>query len=78
MLISGGKVYDANGEERRIDYNQQIVGKEKTWPKVCLVCGLFIILAPLVLFGFVKGGQAEIQTVTVLNTRTVTTFKFKE
>ena len=63
MTIYGGKVYDINGNEHKIDFNRQIVGEEKTWPKVMLGCGVFIILAPLALFGFVKGGQAEIHPV---------------
>lgn len=60
FVVAGGKAFDANNNEHNIDFNNVYTGEEKTWPKVCLGCGLFIILAPLVLFGFVKGGQAEI------------------
>lgn len=78
MVISGGKVFDVLGNEHRFDFNQQITGEEKTWPKVCLGCGLFIILAPIALFGFVKGGQAEIVPTANLDVRTVSPFSFKE
>ncbi len=78
MTISGGNVFDANNESHLIDFTQNYVGKEKTWPKVCLACGVFIILAPLALFGFVKGGQAEIQPNMVLQVRTVQEFDFVE
>ena len=76
ITISGGKVFDTNGEEHRVDFNQQINGEEKTWPKVCLGCGVFIILAPLALFGFVKGGQAEILPSTNIETRTTSSFNY--
>ena len=78
MLVSGGKVFDVNGDEHRFDFNRQFVGEEKTWPKVCLGCGLFIILAPIALFGFVKGGQAEVYSTSNLDVRTVSAFDFKE
>lgn len=78
MVISGGKVFDVNGDEHRFDFTKQIVGEEKTWPKVCLGCGLFIILAPVALFGFIKGGQAEIVPTANLDVRTVSPFSFKE
>lgn len=78
MTISGGNIFDANNESHLIDFTQNYVGKEKTWPKVCLVCGVFIILAPLALFGFVKGGQAEIQPNMILQVRTVQEFDFVE
>lgn len=76
IKLSGGKIFDAKGEEHRIDFNQQITGEEKTWPKVCLGCGVFIILAPLALFGFVKGGQAEITSNQTVDVKTTSTFKF--
>ena len=60
ITIAGGEVFDTNNQGHMVTINQVITGEEKTWPKVCLGCGIFIILAPLALFGFVKGGQAEI------------------
>ncbi len=77
MVISGGKVFDINGDEHRIDFNQQLTGDEKTWPKVCLACGVFIILAPIALFGLVKGGQAEINPINNIDSRITTTFNFQ-
>lgn len=77
MVVSGGKVFDTNGDEHRIDFNQQLTGDEKTWPKVCLACGIFIILAPIALFGFVKGGQAEINPAHNFDVRITTAFDFK-
>ena len=62
MTIYGGKVYDINGNEHKIDFNRQLVGEEKTWPKACLGVSIFF-LWPLALCGLVKGGQAEIHTI---------------
>jgi len=59
MVLYGGKVYDVQGKAHSYEFNRQIVGKEKTWPKVCLGVSIFL-LWPLALFAFVKGGQAEI------------------
>ena len=53
LYIVNGEVTDANGDSHLVEYNQKFMGDEKTWPKVCVGCGVFIILAPLVLFGFV-------------------------
>lgn len=63
ITIAGGEVFDTNNQGHMVTINQVITGEEKIWPKVCLCCGIFIILAPLALFGFVKGGQAEISPV---------------
>src|SRR5574344_570804 len=60
IYLVNGEVTDAKGNKHSIEYNQKITGEEQTWTKVCLGCGVFIILAPLALFGFVKGGQAKI------------------
>lgn len=76
MTIIGGNVYDTKGVAHRVDYSTQVVGEEKTWPKVMLGCGVFIILAPLALFGFVKGGQAEMFPSTVINTKLTSEFTF--
>ena len=63
ITVAGGEVFDTNNQGHMVTINQVITGEEKIWPKVCLCCGIFIILAPLALFGFVKGGQAEISPV---------------
>ena len=59
LVLYGGKVYDINGKAHSHEFSRQINGTEKTWPKVCLGVSIFF-LWPLALFGFVKGGQAEI------------------
>lgn len=76
ITITNGEVFDANGVGHYVNFSQGITGTEKTWPKVCLGCGLLIILAPLALFGFVKGGQAEIKTHVPFETRTSQEFDF--
>nr|QGT49838.1 hypothetical protein Melaina855_2250 [uncultured Candidatus Melainabacteria bacterium] len=76
ITITNGEVFDANGTGHYINFTQGITGIEKTWPKVCLGCGIFIILAPIALFGFVKGGQAEVKTHIPLETRTSQEFDF--
>jgi hypothetical protein len=76
MTISGGKVFDTKGVAHRVDYTSQLVGEEKTWPKVMLGCGIFIILAPLALFGFVKGGQAQMLPSTIIDTRLTSEFTY--
>lgn len=51
--------YIVYGDNRyMIDYTETINGKEKEWVKVTTSAG--IILFPLLLAGFIKGGQAEI------------------
>ena len=72
IIISGGKVFDINGEAHRFEFSQQVTGDEKTWPKVCLGAGL--ILLPLALFGFVKGGQAKLTPAQILDVRLTSDF----
>lgn len=76
ITISGGKVYDVKGDAHRVDYSVRVEGEEKTWPKVMLGCGVFIILAPLALFGFVKGGQAKLFPNNVIDATLMSEFKF--
>lgn len=71
-----GKVTDVKGEEHTIDYKRRIFGEDKLYPKFCLFCGVFIILAPLVLFGFVKGGQAKVYPSQIINVSIKNTFEF--
>ena len=61
MVLSGGKVSDINGNLHKVDFDRQITGEEKTWPKVLLSVSIFF-LWPLALCGFVKGGQAELNS----------------
>ena len=60
IFLINGAVYDKNGKERGIDFSRKFVGDERTWPKVLVGVGIFIW--PLLLFGFVKGGQAKVNT----------------
>ena len=78
LFLVNGQVYDVNGVMHGIDFNRKFVGEEKTWPKVCLGCGLLIILAPIALFGFVKGGQAKITTGQIIDVNLRNDFTFSE
>lgn len=76
LIISGGEVVDANNQAHLVDFSRSYIGEEKTWPKVCLGCGVFIILAPLALFGFVKGGQAEIRPNVTIDVKLLQNFGY--
>lgn len=76
IMLVNGEVIDAKGNKHSFEYNQKLTGEEKTWPKVCVGCGVFIILAPLVLFGFVKGGQAKVSPNKVIDVALRNEFKF--
>lgn len=66
MYLVNGEVVDASGNKRPIEYNQKIVGEEKTYPKVLLTTSIFFLF-PLALFGFVKGGQAKLSPGKVID-----------
>ena len=68
MVLCGGKVFDINGNEHKFEFNRQIVGEEKTWPKACLGVSIFF-LWPLALCGVVKGGQAELYPNPVIDVK---------
>ena len=76
LVIAGGEVFDANNNGHLVTFNRTLTGEEKTWPKVCLGCGIFIILAPIALFGFVKGGQAELNPKSTFEVSLSQEFKF--
>lgn len=59
IQLINGEAVDALGNKHSIEYNQKIIGDEKTYPKVLLATSIFFLF-PLALFGFVKGGQAKI------------------
>jgi len=71
--VNDGEVYDVNGSIHPINFVQNYSGEEKTYPKVLLTVSVFFLF-PLALFGFVKGGQAEITPVQTINTRLDETF----
>jgi len=76
VYLINGNVIDNNGNKHEIEYNAKITGTEKTWPKVCFGCGMFIILAPIALFGFVKGGQAKLMPHNIINVQVRNDFRY--
>lgn len=60
IMFANGTATDVNGKIHPVQFTYKVTGEEKTWPKVMLGCGVFIILAPLALFGFVRGGHGEL------------------
>lgn len=58
---------DTNGQEHTFTLNKKVKGKEREWVPVCMMCGLTVILAPLMFFGFVKGKSAILHEGSVLN-----------
>ena len=71
MLLINGTVQDVKGIPHPVEFTHKITGEEKTWPKVMGAISIFFLF-PLALFGFVKGGQAELLpnktiNVTLLN-----------
>lgn len=71
MLLINGTVQDIKGNPHPVEFTYKITGEEKTWPKVMGAISIFFLF-PLALFGFVKGGQAELLpnktiNVTLLN-----------
>lgn len=71
MLLINGTVQDVKGNPHPVEFTYKITGTEKTWPKVMGAISIFFLF-PLALFGFVKGGQAELLpnktiNVTLLN-----------
>ena len=60
IIVTRGKIYDANGQARRVEFTKEYVGKDTTWSVVVATLGLAtVILFPLGLFGFVRGKDAK-------------------
>lgn len=77
MEIVNGSVTDIHGEKHSIDFEQTIVGEEKNWPKACVGLGVItVVLIPLALFGFVRGGQAKISPSKVIEVSIRNNFEF--
>lgn len=74
ITITNGQVFDTAQNAHLIDFAQTYSGEEKTWSKVLLGCGL--ILLPLALFGFVKGGQAKIAPNITMPVRLIQDFDY--
>ena len=58
ILLFGATVYDNKGSKHSSEVYYKIAGNDKTYPKVLMTTGL--IIWPLLLFGFVRGGHAKI------------------
>ena len=74
LLVSNGYVYDTKGNKRKIMYSKKIEGKDKNWVKA--TCAAGIILWPLLLFGFVKGGEAKLMPKDEIFATTMTSFEY--
>lgn len=58
IIVTRGKVFDANGQAHRIEFTKEYAGKDTTWATVLASAGI-VILFPLALFAFVKGKDAK-------------------
>lgn len=58
---------DTNGQEHIFNLQKKVIGKDKDWVPVCMMCGLTVILAPLMFFGFVKGKSAILHEGSILD-----------
>ena len=76
ISLINGKVTDINGIQRNIEYTQRIEGQEKNYPKILLGVSIFMLF-PLALFGFVKGGEAELSQQIPINVRLNEDFKYE-
>ena len=74
MTIGNGYVYDTKGVKHKIVLTKKFEGKDKTWVKVTTAAGL--ILWPLLLFGFVKGGEAKLTPNIELTVNTSSAFTY--
>ena len=68
------KKYDTKGNKRKISFTKQIEGHDKNWVKG--TCAAGIILWPLLLFGFVKGGEAKLMPKDEIYATTMSTFEY--
>lgn len=66
IVIKKAYATDINGQKHPLRLNKKVKGKDKEWVPVCMMCGLTVILAPLMLFGFVKGKSAVIYEGSIL------------
>lgn len=67
---------DINGQEHIFSLDKKIEGENRDWVIACTACGVFIILAPLALFGFVKGKSAIISEDLIFNAYLDNSFTF--
>lgn len=74
ITLGNGYAYDVNGNKHKILLSHKIEGKDKNWVRVTCVCG--VLLWPLLLFGFVHGNEAKVNSGLELNTTTAGSFEF--
>lgn len=74
FTIGNGYVYDTKGGKHKVVLTQKFEGKDKTWVKATTAVGL--ILWPLLLFGFVRGGEAKLTPARELYVTTSSGFEF--
>ena len=74
LLVANGYAYDTKGNKRKISFTKQIEGHDKNWVKG--TCAAGIILLPLLLFGFVKGGEAKLMPKDEIYATTMSTFEY--
>lgn len=67
IVIKKAVATDTNGQEHIFNLQKKVVGKDKDWVPVCMMCGLTVILAPLMFFGFVKGKSAILHEGSILD-----------
>ena len=67
IVIKKAVATDTNGQEHIFNLQKKVVGKDKDWVPVCRMCGLTVILAPLMFFGFVKGKSAVLHEGSILD-----------
>lgn len=73
ILLINGTAQDVKGEDRDIEFDYDVKGIERSWPKAMM--GLGIILFPLLLFGFVHGGEAQLNSTQIINSKLINDFK---
>ena len=69
IAIKKAYATDINGQKHTFILNKKVKGKDKEWVPVCIMCGVTIILAPLMLFGFVKGQPAILPEGTIIDAK---------
>ena len=75
ISIMNGTVEDVTGEERNITLNYDSKGDEKNWVKVTAgICIATIILIPFGFLALIKGGEAKIDSLNMINAEIVDEF----
>ncbi len=75
ITLSRGSVEDVIGEERDILLDYEIKGDEKDWVKATAsLCIATIILSPFGFLALIKGGEAELQPINVIEAELIDDF----